>query len=306
MSSVSDAADERAGSAGGAPACAACGAVAREEPDHGWEFFGRTWKLVRCGACGSSRTDPLPDDATLAQLYSGSFDYGWYRHHYPAKLADAALRLAELRAAGVALGPRLLDFGGGVGYFSRAARLLGIDAQTWDPMLAAGSPPPQGAFDTVVALHVIEHANRIDETVARLRSFVRPGGSAIVVVPNAGGEGYRARGAGWVWAQPPLIHVHHLTEPGLRALLGRHGLEIERVTFHDRWDANGMSDLVLSRWFGRLDAEWGRRRRLRPLVAARNSLLRYAALAAAAARRTRPEDRAEIAIVARAVEGARP
>jgi SAM-dependent methyltransferase len=291
----------------GAMRCGACGepgcAALPEHP--GWEWFGRRWTLVRCGACGSSRTDPLPDAAVLEQVYGAGFDYRWYRHHYPAKLADAFLRLLELRRAGLALGPRVLDYGGGIGYLSRAARLLGLEAQTWDPFLVRGAPPPRGPFDAVLAVHVVEHGPDLDGTFARLGALLRPEGLLVLAVPNAGGEGYRAHGERWVWAQPPLIHVHHLTELGLRSVLARHGFEVVRVDYRERWDANRLSDLRLKRHFARLDDGYGASRPwLKAAIAARNTLLRYVALAASGLRPAPAGDQAELGIVAR-LEGPR-
>ncbi|MHB1620145.1 MAG: methyltransferase domain-containing protein [Sulfuricella sp.] len=221
--------------------------------DEQWFFFGKSYRLTRCPSCGSAFTTPLPDDATLQRIYHSSFDYRWYRDHFPAKLKDSRMRLDEYKGL---LGPRVLDFGGGVGYFSQAAREAGYQSVTYDPFTSA-VPAEKGAWDTVVALHVLEHANDLDRTCEQLKELLAPGGRVILAVPNFSGRGYREQGMRWVWAQPPLIHIFHFTAAGLAALLSRHGFSDIQVSYHERWDANLYCDVEHAEQFRKWDAAWG-------------------------------------------------
>lgn len=246
-----------------------------------WKFDGITYHLALCDACGSASTDPLPDDAALARLYANAFDYRWYRDHFDAKLKDSRIRLDEYRSL---LGRRVLDFGGGLGYFSQVAREAGYHSMTHDPF-ADRSQTETAQWDTVVALHVLEHANDLDRICRQIRSYLAPGGHLILAVPNFSGRGYREQGMRWVWAQPPLIHIHHFTAIGLTTLLERHGFADIEVSYHERWDANNHCDVENARLSSCLDAAWG----LRPLnalppyrrvVAAFNSWRRFRGLSA--------------------------
>lgn len=191
----------------------------------------------------------------MRAIYGTLFDYRWYRDHFDAKLRDCRMRVEEYRAL---LGQRVLDFGGGVGYFSQALREVGLESTTYDPYLSEAAPA-RNSWDSVVALHVLEHSNNLDQTVSEMKKWLAPGGRLILAVPNFSGLGYRELGMRWVWAQPPLIHVFHLTADGLIALLSRHGFEDIRTSYHERWDANAYCDVDHAEEFRRWDSLWGLR-----------------------------------------------
>lgn len=225
-----------------------------------WLINGINYSLVICQKCGSARTTPLPTDAILEDLYHTSFDYRWYQDHYETKLRDCRIRIKEYRNL---LGQRTLDFGGGLGYFSRAAIEAGLESVTFDPYTANANHPIKGNWDSVVALHVLEHANNLDRTVSLIKEFLAPGGRIILAVPNFAGEGYRKRGIRWVWAQPPLIHIFHFTATGISELLTRHGFTDIQQTYHERWDANLYCDVEHAEHFRTWDTAWS----IRPLNA---------------------------------------
>jgi SAM-dependent methyltransferase len=253
--------------------------------DHTWKRYGNVYRLIKCSSCGSAYTDPLPAKAVLAQLYQSEFSYRWYQDHYAAKLRDCRVRLVEYRPF---LGERILDFGGGLGYFARAAEQAGYVSQTYDPFAGASLGYPQRSWDTVVALHVLEHSTDLEHTLGQIGAALVPGGRLILAVPNFASCGYKALGMSWVWAQPPLIHVFHFTAEGLRTLLSRHGFVDPGVSYHERWDANACSDVAHVERFRRMDAAWGRRpyskfALYRRLVARRNAWARFRALSRACA-----------------------
>lgn len=271
-----------------------------------WSYWGVRYTLLQCADCGSATTDPSPDDSTVERVYRESFDYRWYREHYDAKLADARSRVTEY---GGRLGQRVVDFGGGLGYFSVAAGEAGYDSVTLDPFAEGGKSGDTAPADTVVALHVLEHSNNLDRTMRSICELLKQGGHVLMAVPNYLGAGYRRLGMQWVWAQPPLIHIHHFTAAGLIRLLERYGFSVLKVSYHDRWDANYVADVTETTVFHRRDAAWARQpwtrfSVYRKWVARRNARLRRMALAQSLGKIMPAEDRAELEIYARLeVEG---
>ena len=260
--------------------CSVCRTgITQAHGEQTWRISGQTYRLCECAACGSAFTAPLPSDSVLKAIYGSVFDYRWYRDHYDAKLDDCRTRVKEYDTM---LGRRVLDFGGGMGYFAQAVTETGRTSVSFDPYVTA-TPPARGCWDSVVALHVLEHSNDLDRTMAEIKEFLVPGGRLILAVPNFASLGYRERGMGWVWAQPPLVHIFHFTAHGLSELLTRHGFSVIETSFHERWDANLYCDLAHTEEFRRHDALWS----LRPLkpfafwrrrVARRNARLRFSGL----------------------------
>lgn len=247
-------------------------------------FVHPGFRLLRCNACSSVFSNPMPTDTQLAELYQHGFDYRWYQDHYDAKLRDCRMRIQEY---GQRLGRRVLDFGGGVGYFSKAASEAGLESITYDPYVNAALPGGS-RWDSVVALHVLEHSNDLDRTVSQIKNLLVPRGRVIIAVPNAAGLGYQKLGMRWVWAQPPLVHVFHFTAAGLKALLARHGFVNLEESYHERWDANLYCDLEQVEQFRKWDADWGRRpfnafQLYRRWIARRNTQRRFEGLGKALA-----------------------
>ncbi|HRA80801.1 MAG TPA: class I SAM-dependent methyltransferase [Thauera sp.] len=290
----------------GDAACVVCGQQGLRPylPERTWPWREKTYRLVRCSACGSAYSDPLPDDATLADFYRRHFDYRWYADHWAAKLQDARMRVAEYLPK--LTGARILDYGGGLGYFSQALREAGRESLTYDPY-ASGNDPGSG-WDAVAALHVLEHANDPAAAITRMKSRLRPGGTLLLAVPNFESTGYRQLGMDWVWAQPPIAHVFHFTARGLEQMLARLGFADVQCLYRERWDANHVADIERHRQSVYCDQVWG----LQPLnrfaayshaVARWNARRRFAALALAERQDGRSEDKAELEIIARFSEG---
>lgn len=272
------------------------------EPYRAWSYAGETCSLSACDDCGGWVSDPLPSPAALAKLYGEDFNYGWYRDHYPAKLFDSLIRVLQYQRLGLIPGrdARILDFGGGLGYFSRAARLLGYDARTEDPaMTGAGPTSSSGSFEVVVCHHVLEHTPHPEELLGTVRSLLTPAGTMILAVPNAASLGYETLGTDFVWSQPPFVHIHHFTPRGLRALLARAGFSIDAERFYERWDASTLADVKHARRFAAWDGRWSSTR-WRWGMAQLNSASRFLALLATPVlSRVESERRPELLVVAR-------
>ena len=99
-----------------------------------------------------------------------------------------------------------------------------------------GESFPDGGFDTVVCLNVIEHVDDDLGALENIRRVLAPGGRAIILVP---------RGPGLYGTLDEVLgHKRRYTEPALADLARRAGLEVEQVVPFNRvgtiaWWLNG-------------------------------------------------------------------
>jgi SAM-dependent methyltransferase len=254
--------------------------VPREE----WKIQDQTYFMTRCPDCGTDSVQPVPTDSVLKRLYSESYNYDWFKDHYVAKILDCFIRLFEFRRKGLKLGSTILDFGGGVGYLSQVARWMRYDSITYDPYFKNDSIKEKlkAGFDSVFAMHVLEHSNDPSKTLGQIRGFMKPDSTFVIAVPNRASAGYERFGEGWTWRQAPLVHIHHFTEKGLSELLIKNGFKPYRTIYRECWDANYVSDVKFRSFFLRADSAWGKvkimPRLFSRVMALINSTLRYTSL----------------------------
>jgi SAM-dependent methyltransferase len=143
----------------------------------------------------------MPDDGTLKQYYQGFA----FRKPDPTKVAAdlARVKASLLHFIGEPERGRnlFLDYGGGFGIYSEAARQLG-----WEPYLFDYDEPclkfaqaqfglqhvaadlndfATQRFDVIFGFHVIEHWNQIDGNMDRLKAMLAPGGRMVFATPHA-------------------------------------------------------------------------------------------------------------------------
>jgi 2-polyprenyl-3-methyl-5-hydroxy-6-metoxy-1,4-benzoquinol methylase len=227
--------------------CPACGGHLREwrsvpcsEP-----ALGRlTIALRRCERCGSAVTDgDLPPELHD----TGAYRPGVPRLHRavtPLLRAFDRQRLALLKER-VAPGATLLDVGAGRGRFVAAAAAAGYRASGIEPsqrgvdaaralgasVRRAGVQDAEvaaGSLDAVTLWHVLEHLEEPGAAIARIGSWMAPGGTLLVGVPNLASLQARIGGERWYHLDVPR-HRTHFTPRGLSALLNAHGLTVLRI-----------------------------------------------------------------------------
>ncbi len=114
----------------------------------------------------------------------------------------------------------------------RIARARAVDRAS--NQIAAGSvtalPFASGHFDVVLCNHVIEHVPDAEAAIREIVRVLRPGGLAIVGVPNEGCSLARLRNH---VLQRSILkttdHVNFFTAKSLSALLSRAGLQVDDV-----------------------------------------------------------------------------
>jgi SAM-dependent methyltransferase len=82
---------------------------------------------------------------------------------------------------------------------------------------------PRGDVDLVLLSHSLEHCREPVVAMRNVTSLLRPGGVAIVEVPNNEAVGAREAGAMWPWLDVPR-HLSFFTGHSLRRLCGEVGL----------------------------------------------------------------------------------
>jgi SAM-dependent methyltransferase len=239
--------------------CPACGGplrVWREVESAEPQLGPRSFRLARCERCGTALTlgPPVPA-AHSAGAYGGGRPRG-------ARLAAPLLgrfdrqRLGLLPAAPL----RLVDAGAGRGRFVAAARAAGYEAIGVEPSLRGvdpglgliqasllDAPIAPGSVDAVTLWHVLEHLEDPAEALTALASWLGPGGTLVLGVPNLGSWQARLGGGRWYHLDLPRHRVH-FTLPGLILLLQSCGFEVQRVE-HGLLEHNpfGMWQSLLSR-----------------------------------------------------------
>lgn len=200
-------------------------------------------EIWQCSICGLGVTrPPMPDVAPLyANRASEDFlarDTGVVRAmkmYVFRKLAKSLLSSAS--------GPvrKVADFGAGSGMLADVfAEQVGPDTTVYaldffdDPPPGletaeyrsfTGSTDLLGNVDLLTCFHVLEHSDDSDSTLQQLQSYVRPGGTLVVEVPNVDCVWTPWFGKSCAnWYAP--YHRVHFSRQSLRELFKRHGLEI--------------------------------------------------------------------------------
>jgi SAM-dependent methyltransferase len=236
------------------PGCPACGgptgdcrAVDRIECG---DVTRMTVRLVECPDCRHVFIHPQPIADELAPFYAT--DYHVYAHPPdPSATADRMIRdrrrNGRLNHAVIpSYGGRYLDVGCGLGEFVIAMGRCGAAAEGVEPGLAAVERAtaagarvfhgllheaafPDGSFDSISLVHVLEHTPDPLAVLRECRRILRPSGELFLGVPNYDALGRRWLGREWDGLDVPR-HLHHFRAPSIRRLAGRAGLKVEQLT----------------------------------------------------------------------------
>ena len=187
----------------------------------------------RCGGCGFLFT------RFFDHWTHGEFQAHIYNEDYPKVDHDFLSLRAEtwVRSLGALLGaafPRLtvLDWGGGTGRLAEGLRAKGVPrAETWDPFTPAFQAMPQGTFNLVTCIEVLEHLPDPRAGLRKLKSFVSEEGGMIlstVLQP----EDMAALGTDWWYLAPRNGHISLFTHRALATLLGELHCELRVFQTH--------------------------------------------------------------------------
>jgi SAM-dependent methyltransferase len=129
---------------------------------------------------------------------------------------------------------------------SSIARAAGLDVQC-GTLEAAELQPEQ--FELATAWMVIEHVPDARETLRRLHSILKPGGTLLFSIPNAGCWEAWFFGKYWyVWELPR--HLHHFTPASIRRLLQECGFTEITIIYQRNlsYVVGSLALSILARW----------------------------------------------------------
>ena len=227
------------------PPCPGCGGTSFTPLPN--TSFG-AYHLARCTGCGHVATRPEPQAADLAALYGQEY-YGPEHRRFKGPLEAATTLFRRWRGWYIARRIRpgtVIDIGCGRGLLldelrRRGWTVLGTELSDEAAEYARdylGIPMKIGEFhhldlaaasaDAVIMWQTFEHMREPNAVLKRVYEVLRPGGVAIISVPNR--ESWQARFAGARWHHLDVPHhLHHYGASTLRRMLEHQGFQIDRV-----------------------------------------------------------------------------
>jgi SAM-dependent methyltransferase len=178
------------------------------------------YRMVRCNTCGLVRSDPVADEALLADLYKDStFDYG---EEVDAIRATYARALGWLEARSQRR-EALLEIGCGNGFFLQQAlekgwrEVRGVEPSA--DAVAKAPPAVRGmieedvmrgglfapeSFDAVCLFQVLDHISEPIELLEECRRVLRPGGHILALNHNVSAWSARV-----LRERSPIVDIEH-------------------------------------------------------------------------------------------------
>lgn len=228
-------------------ACDICGAPSQSHPTLFWKH---NTPMVRCTTCGMIYSNPR---------WKAEYLFGRYTPEYWEQYSDKIKRTAIDPIANqeyydphlnymeiVRQTWRVLDVGCATGEFLAAAQarlwqVYGVEPSPIGAALAERvpgatihtgtldtAPWPDGFFDAVVLLEVIEHLQSPSAYMEQIKRLVRPGGMMVLATPNIHSLAYALLGRKW---DPvgPNDHLYLFAPKTLERLLNRYGFAIHHL-----------------------------------------------------------------------------
>lgn len=197
----------------------------------------------QCSDCHHAQTFPLMPDVRALYGDRDSQDYQPdIKNSLSRRIKDLAFK-RQVKKLTLQLGnpgEALLDFGCGSGQFTRVldealpdTKVVGSDFFDDPPQELAGKNylsaedvgEEQGSFDTVMAMHVLEHDDDTATLLGRIIHPARSGAKIVIEVPNVDCFWISVFGRYWdSWYLP--FHRQHFSERSLVAALENGGLEV--------------------------------------------------------------------------------
>jgi SAM-dependent methyltransferase len=234
-----------------------------------------------CQPGATPRTDPRAayDASYFARFYGASrFHTAGDKPAVNWAISRMLHRLCERNEMGGDR-PAVVHFGCGHGFLARACRHWSSNVGCDIALFAAGSARANGvasvcaaleagcfragAFDAATAIDVLEHLNDPPAGLRTMRDALRPGGVAVVTVPNLNSLSKRLKGRRWS-AYRDRTHRSLAAPEQWGEWFRAEGFEVLRVGTDALWDPP-----YLCRWPGRL----GRLERLAILMASNLAML---------------------------------
>ncbi len=243
------------------PRCRGCGAAgARLRGTKHSAFLGRDFEYWDCAACGMMFVEPFAGYQVYDDAYyqgRGADPYVDYETEYrDYRSTDRIEELRDLwRVASGFVGRSLepgpvewLDFGCGAGgllQFLSAQREIRSGDRSW-PLRLSGHDigtyadrlrrdgfeilsldalhsQPDGRYDVISLIEVIEHIEYPDEVFRLVARLLKPGGLLLLTTGNVASPAFRVQGLGYGYCMPE-VHVSYFTPRALGVAYARHGL----------------------------------------------------------------------------------
>jgi Methyltransferase domain len=119
-----------------------------------------------------------------------------------------------------------LDYGGGIGLQSALVGAFGAKrSKTYDPF-AVGAARPDGVFNVVSCIEVIEHAVDPKAMVADLVSFTNPDNGIIFLSTETTPPDIEQQKCKWWYVNPRVGHISFYPEKVLDGLFAAHGYKM--------------------------------------------------------------------------------
>lgn len=234
--------------------CPICGSISIFFLQASWDdrygYLGRFTRMC-CSSCGHAFLDCDLNPAQLGELYTNyyprrTFDLAQFKPQTEKgrlKVWFNGLNSSAFR--GVPKNVRVLDVGCGFGqslgyHAARGCDVYGVEADENIRRVAEkfgfkvhvglfdGSIYEAEFFDYVTMDQVIEHVTDPLLTLRSVARILKPGGTAILSTPNAGGWGARVFGRRWInWHAP--YHVQFFSRRSMRIAAEQAGLMVAKV-----------------------------------------------------------------------------
>jgi SAM-dependent methyltransferase len=216
--------------------------------------FAQLHRIVRCDRCGLMYANPqeaVDCDSFASDDHAAPYDpeapgNRQYSQKQRAQLPDNERALRALNELFPQRG-KLLEIGSFMGIFLNHIRADGWDVTGLEPYrpvadyarsqyglkiieaLLPAAGLPDGGFDAVVMLHVIEHMPDPSQNLREIRRILRPGGVLVVETPRFDSLMFKIFGRRERSISNCNGHIFFFTVPTLRQLIEKNGFEVFRV-----------------------------------------------------------------------------
>ena len=232
--------------------CPVCGSNDLKKTFDGVDYFssGEVFPVCDCAHCGFRFTNNFPSENTIGKYYDSpdyishsDSDKGLINrlyHHFRKRMLRKKVGLVATHATETPI--RLLDIGCGTGYFLQATKERGwvVSGIEKDEKARESATLRSGlsvndenffwetessSFNVVTLWHVLEHLEKLNETIDKIKEITTPEGIIVLALPNC--HSYDAEFYKELWAAYDIPrHLWHFSPGTVDKLLTKHHLKI--------------------------------------------------------------------------------